>query len=83
MRGKKKKRGRHGQDQRTTGWAATAGRIQATPVNLEEMIKTYAPLVPGRVGSDLSFIEFADEVEPSTLLNLTKSLWLRPSTCVG
>ena len=72
MRGKRQKRGRTDEDKRTTSWATMAGRTQAVPVKLEEVIKAYAPLVPGRVGSDLSFVEFADEIEPSVVLNMTK-----------
>lgn len=68
MRGKKQKKGRPDKDRRTTNWAS-----QTSPVKLEELIKTYAPQFPGRVGSDLSFIEFPDEIESSMLLNMTKS----------
>ena len=42
------------------------------PVMLEETIETCAPALPGRIGSDLSFVEFADEIEPSILLNIVK-----------
>ncbi|KAJ8097215.1 hypothetical protein POJ06DRAFT_228601 [Lipomyces tetrasporus] len=72
MRGKKQKRGRPDNGQRTTSWGTMAGRTQAARVKLEEVMEMYTPLVPGRVGSDLSFIEFADEIEPSMLLNALK-----------
>lgn len=72
MRGKKQKKGRPNEDKRTTSWAAMIGRGQAAPVKLEEGIKAYVPLLPGRVGSDLSFVEFADEIEPSMVLNILK-----------
>jgi hypothetical protein len=72
MRGKKQKRGRPDKDQQVTSWGTMAGRIKAARVKLEEVIEIYTPLVPGRVGSDLSFIEFADEIERSILLNMTK-----------
>jgi len=73
MRGKKQKGSRRDKNQRTTSWTTMAGSTQAAPVKLEEVIKMYALLIPGRVGSDLSFIEFADDVESSMLLNMTKS----------
>jgi hypothetical protein len=44
----------------------------AAPVMLENPIETCGPALPGRVGSDLSFVEFADEIEPSMLLNIVK-----------
>jgi hypothetical protein len=72
MRGKKREKGHPDKDHRTMSQATMTGRIQVAPVSLEEVIQTYAPLVPGRVGSDLSFVEFADEVEPSMLLKMTK-----------
>ena len=73
MRGKKKKGVRFDKGQRTTSLRRMAGRTQAARVKLEEVIEMYAPQVPGRVGSDLSFVEFADEIEPSIRLNMIKS----------
>lgn len=73
MRGKKQKRGRPDKGQRTTSWGTMAGRTHSVRIKLEEVIEMYTPLVPGRVGSDLSFVEFADEIEPSMLLNMIKS----------
>jgi hypothetical protein len=43
-----------------------------TPLVLEEMIETCAPMLPGCIGSDLSFVEFADDIEPSMLLKIVK-----------
>jgi len=39
---------------------------------MEEVIDMYTPQIPGRVGSDLSFIEFSAELEPSMRLNMIK-----------
>jgi hypothetical protein len=65
MRGKKPKRSR-------PGGPRTANRVaNRRPIKLEEFIETYAPLFPGRVGSDLSFVTFADEIEPWILSNMT------------
>ncbi|KAK9319510.1 hypothetical protein V1517DRAFT_332366 [Lipomyces orientalis] len=44
----------------------------AAKVKLEEVMEMYTPLVVGHVGTDLSFVQFADEIEPSILLNITK-----------
>jgi hypothetical protein len=49
----------------------TARRSQTRPVKPED-VAAYPPLLPGRVGSDLSFVEFADEVEASLLMNIVK-----------
>jgi hypothetical protein len=72
MRGKKQKRGRPDKGQRTTSWGKMTGRTPVTRVKLEEVIEMYMPIVPDRVGSDLSFVEFADEIEPLMLLNIIR-----------
>ncbi|KAH7350551.1 hypothetical protein BKA65DRAFT_549560 [Rhexocercosporidium sp. MPI-PUGE-AT-0058] len=63
MRGKKQKKVRP---------QTPARRPLPAPIKLEDVVETCAAIIPGRVGSDLSFIEFADEVEPSLLLKMTK-----------
>lgn len=72
MQGKKKKRSGPNKAQRMARWAIMDDRSDATPFELEEAIKAYAQIVPDRVGSDTSFIEFADEIEPSMRLNMMK-----------
>ncbi|KAH7420239.1 hypothetical protein BKA64DRAFT_562825 [Cadophora sp. MPI-SDFR-AT-0126] len=44
----------------------------ACPIKLQDVVETCAAAIPGRVGSDLSFVVFADEVEPSLLLKMIK-----------
>lgn len=86
MRGKKQKRARPEKDRRTTSWhnwVSVVCRAQAAPVKIEDAIKAYAPLIPGRVGSDLSFVEFADAIEPSVVLNMIKCSCLGSSTRHG
>lgn len=83
MRGKKEKRARPDANKRAKSRAAMVAYTQAIQVKVEEGIELYAPLLPGRVGSDLSFIEFADEIEPSVVQNMTTCLYLHPSTCCG
>jgi hypothetical protein len=47
------------------------GRTQAARIKLE-VVEMYTPIVPGRVGSGLSFVEFAAEIEPSILQNMIR-----------
>jgi hypothetical protein len=72
MRGKKQKRGRRDKGQQTTSGKTMPGRTQAGRVKLEEVLKTYTPILPGRIGSDLSVVEFAAEIEPSMLQNMIR-----------
>jgi len=72
MRGKKQKKARRDKGQQTTGGRTMPVRTQAGRVKLEEVIETYTPIPPGRVGSDLSVVEFAAEIEPSILQNMIK-----------
>ena len=71
MRGKKKKVVRPQKGKRKTGGGRVGG-TQITRVRMEEVIDMYTPQIPGRVGSDLSFIEFSAELEPSMRLNMIK-----------
>jgi hypothetical protein len=73
MRGKKQKRPRLDKNQRATSWGTVIGRGQASRVKLEELVKLYTPPAPLRVGSDLSFLENASEVDPLILISTTKS----------
>jgi hypothetical protein len=72
MQGKKQKRVTPDESKRGAEWMAMSGRLRTTPVKLEEGLHTFAPLFPGRVGSDLSFIEFVDAIEPSMISNWLK-----------
>ncbi|KIW67594.1 hypothetical protein PV04_06832 [Phialophora macrospora] len=78
MQGNKQKKALSDGSKRWAERRAMSGRIRTNPVTLEEGIRTYAPLFPGRVGSDLSFVEFADAIEPSMLSN-----WIKFSTFAG
>lgn len=73
MRGKKQKRGRSDEANRTINLNTILGYTQSGPVTPEEIIELYSPVIPGRVGSDLSFVKLADEIEPSMVLKMTKS----------
>ncbi|KAJ9609428.1 hypothetical protein H2200_005755 [Cladophialophora chaetospira] len=57
MQGKKRKRAFRNEDRGKHRWSTTANRT--------------LPL-PSRVGSDLSFVRFADEIDPSTAISIIK-----------
>ena len=71
MRGKKAKKGPP-RDRRTTASLPLSRNNRLVRVRLEDVSEMYTPLSVGRVGSDLSFIEFADDIEQSLLLNMAK-----------
>lgn len=52
----------------------TPCRVSVTPVKLEEVVEEvlHKYVLPGRIGSDLSFVEFTDEIEPSIAFNIIK-----------
>jgi hypothetical protein len=72
MQGKKQKRFRAKSGFRTTSAESMKSRNQAVPIKLVDVITTSVPLLPGRIGSDLCFFEFRDEVEPRVLMNMIK-----------
>lgn len=45
---------------------------QTARIKLEEVGSLYTSLIPSRVGSDLSFAEFAADIELLMLLNIAK-----------
>ena len=69
MRGKKTKKPRA---------QVQARKPLAAPVKLQDVVESCAAGLPGRVGSDVSFVDFADEVEPSLLLKMIKSWFSVP-----
>lgn len=50
----------------------TASHVPVPPVKLEEVVDRHVLLLPGRIGSDLSFVKFTDEIEPTIALNIMK-----------
>jgi hypothetical protein len=46
----------------------------SAPAVLGEVDDRFTPLLPGCIASDLSFLMFADEMEPAMLLNILKGL---------
>lgn len=77
MRGRtRKKRVAHDEIQSMITWRTATSRIQLPLAELREAIRAYTPLVPGRVGSDISCTGFVDEIEPFVFANLIKREWL-------
>jgi len=70
MQGKKQKRIRVKKGPRTSG--LPRNQLLGEPVRLVDVITMGVPLLPGRIGLDLPYAEFRDEVEPQTLLNMMK-----------
>ena len=82
MQGKKQKRGQRSGHPGTSEKCNSDCCTLAKQVPLDEAIETHAALLPGRVGSDLSFIDFAAELEPSMAINMIKCKEARTSTCL-
>ncbi|KAJ9419930.1 hypothetical protein QL093DRAFT_2591347 [Fusarium oxysporum] len=73
MRGKKKKvRPDKGQPTIGRRERTMAVYTQTARIKLEEVGSLYTSLIPSRVGSDLSFAEFAADIELLMLLNIAK-----------
>lgn len=64
MRGKKQKK--------NTGQETKMVQPSFPRVKVEEVTELYTPMVPSRVGGDFSFIQAADDIDPSTLFNIIK-----------
>lgn len=52
---------------------AEAGRKYQ--IKLEEVVRICSPLIPGRVGSDLSFVEFSDDISPLMVHNMLHRMY--------
>lgn len=72
VRGRKRKTKHPDEQRQAISRTALANRSRIIPAKFDEIVLTYAHQLYGRVGSDLSFVKFADEVEPSVGRNLTK-----------
>lgn len=72
MQGKTLKRKQSKDKSRLKSRQEFAKRVPQAPIKPEEVLETCTPLVPGRVGSDFSFLELADEVEPNVVFNILK-----------
>lgn len=41
-------------------------------IKLEDVVHLYTPPIPARVGSDVSFLDLAADIEPAILLNMIR-----------
>ncbi|KAJ3454690.1 hypothetical protein MRS44_013290 [Fusarium solani] len=72
MRGKKKRKRYPEKVSHGPKGGKLTSCTQVERINLDEVIQTYTPQIPTRIGGDLSFIDFAEDIEFSMLLNITK-----------
>lgn len=72
MQGKTLKRDRSEDKSRLKSRQNFAKRVHQAPIKPEEVLEICTALVPSRVGSDFSFLELADEVEPNVVFNIVK-----------
>ncbi|KAH8901408.1 hypothetical protein GQ53DRAFT_6281 [Thozetella sp. PMI_491] len=70
MRGKRN-RG-PGKARQRTGQANTVIAARAERLKLEEVVHTFMPFLPSRIGTELYFDYFSNEIEPQMLLNMAK-----------
>ena len=73
MQGKKLKKRAIRVDDRAPTYLNRAFRKETLSTELEEVLRSYTPLVPARVGSDISFIKFPDEIQLSMILKIIRS----------
>ncbi|KAI0135839.1 hypothetical protein F4814DRAFT_38297 [Daldinia grandis] len=71
-RGKTRKGVRPAVDQRSASRATAIIHARSEPLKLEEVVEVYSPLIPGRIGLNLYFVNFSDDVGPLTLFNMAK-----------
>lgn len=72
MRGKGRKRTFPDKSQWTTNLRKISGATEGKRAEMHLFTEMYASQIPSRVGSDLSFIEGADETHLSILANLVR-----------
>lgn len=72
MQGKNLGKSRRPKRSRVTSWAFFAHPHQSWRVPLDKLLETGYSVIPGRVGSDLSFIKFADEIKPAIFGEVVK-----------
>ena len=51
-----------------------AARSQAVRAELADMLEQYTQLVPARIGSEFSFLQFASDIELLRMVHLTQSI---------
>lgn len=68
--GKNRGKSYRAKQRKETSWAVVADITRGPPVPLDAFIEMYSSAIPGRIGSDLSFIELAAEMDSAAFGNL-------------
>lgn len=74
MRGRKKKDRGSNSQQLISSPRMKAARSQAVRAELADMLEQYTQLVPARIGSEFSFLQFASDIELLRMVHLTQSI---------
>jgi hypothetical protein len=72
MLGKNRTKSHHAKRQRVTSRTVMVEPIQRPQVPLDKLMETWHSVIPRKVGSDLSFAKFADEIEPAIFEDIVK-----------
>ena len=72
MQGKNRGKTRHPKCIEQRGVALIAGPTECTTGPLSQWIRLAHSAIPGKVGSELSFFPFAEEIEPPVVADLRK-----------
>ena len=72
MRGRKQKSLRHQKNALRCQNETTSNPVETTLARPEDVLRSYTPPMPYSIGSDLAFSTFAEDLEPSLLLNIIK-----------
>lgn len=86
MRGKKKKKKNTANDRQSQGRDVKDIGTSTSPTQrdhaiLEEVAKVHMPLLPGRLGTRLYYVDFPDEIDSSVIMQMIQGTWysIRPS----
>ncbi len=63
MMGKNRGKSHRAKGRRATSWAVVVDSKRGPPVPLDTFIEAYNSAIPGRVGSDLSLVQFAAKLD--------------------
>ncbi|KAI8959062.1 hypothetical protein F5Y11DRAFT_334300 [Daldinia sp. FL1419] len=71
-RGKTRKDTCPNSSKKSLGRTTEITRSRSEPLKLEEVVEVYAPLIPGRIGVNIYYVNFPDNIGPSALYNMAK-----------
>ncbi|KIW32235.1 uncharacterized protein PV07_03795 [Cladophialophora immunda] len=72
MMGKNRGKSHRAKQQKSTSWAVAVDSKRGPPEPLDTFIDAYYSAIPGRVGSDLSSIELAAEMDPAAFVDVVR-----------